>query len=391
MQLKKRHFLLSLAGLLALVAAPIGAATFIQDVQIKTTANSAILGVPVGTQLNTALSQINTSVDQPGRLSATSPTADALLHIRAFQTPTGDGSSRSLAATSSLVPLRTSDTTINFQTASTAGATVLTDGSTFGLPTSTPGDCRRMVMVVQKDGTINTHFGADIAAGSCPTNLENPGTLLGSLNGDPIGWIDLTATGSNAYKTIGSATSIVENATSSTSRIVSFGSGGGGGGGGGGSFVLWHPIDGNAPLKVEENSEETYQFSSGLGQQLRGTLKVPTSYIAGNPIKVKLAEYSPDTTGTVLLSCTSNLIRASAPDAVSSTTNSRTSTNTVVTLGSPASAYHEVVCDVSSATGTINSVAVSPGDILSIYVTRGSDTGASDLRMIPSATEVTFQ
>lgn len=387
----KRNFLYT-AILLMIGGGTLGAATFIQDVQIKSTAASSAIGAATATQLNTILSDVNASVDSAGRLSATFPTADALLHIRAYQTSSGDGSGRSLGSTSNLVPLRTTDTTINLQTGAIGGGTtVYSDAGTFTIPTSTTGHCRRFALVVQKDGTINTHFGADQSSCSDTTALENPGTLLATMNGDQLGWVDLVATGAGAYKTFGSGTSIIENATSSVPRIVNFGGSGGGSGGSGGSFILWHAVDGSAPIKAEENSEEVYEFASGLTQKLRGTLKVPASYVAGNPIKVKLAEYSPDTSGTVLLTCTSDLIRAATPDAVSSTTNQRVSTNTAVTLASPASAYHEVVCDVTTTAGLINAVAVNPSDILAIYVSRGSDSATSDLRMIPSSTEVTFQ
>lgn len=212
---------------------------------------------------------------------------------------------------------------------------------------------------------------------------------MASLNGDPIGWVDLQATAGTAYKSANASTSVIQDSVSGTPTITSFGAGGGGGGGNGSSFIIWHPVDGQAPLKAEEFSEEVYEFASGITQQLRGTLKVPTSYAAGNPIKVKFSEYSPDTSGTNVIVCTTDLIRK-ATDAVSSTTNASTSTITV-TLGSPANIYNEVSCAVTDASGKINSVSVNPGDILAIYISRTTDTATSDARILPGTTEVTFQ
>jgi hypothetical protein len=350
----------------------------------------APIGVIVGTQLNNVIHDIGLTVDQPGRLSQTWPTADAVLHIRAPQTTAGDTSARSVAATNNLVPLSTTDTTINFLTGGTTGATVYTNGGTFTLPTSTIGNYVRMVAVLQKDGTINTNFSTQQTTVAA---LTNPGTLLGSLSGDPLGWLDLQAVTTTTYKSAGAGTSVIQNSVSGTPTVTSFGSGGGGGSGAGSSFILWHPVDGNAPIYAEEFSEFTYQFPAGGGQQLRGTLQIPGTYIAGNPVKLYLSQYSPSVTGTSLLTCTSYLIQKSAATAVSSTTNSRTSTNTAINLATLAVAngYYQVTCDVTDTTGHINSVAVSPGDILAVYVTRGTDTDTADLRFLPSAVGISLQ
>lgn len=385
--------------ILALLTAPLvmagtlqkGHTTEIIDVQ-----NTGPLGTTSGEQLNSIITAIGSTVDQPGRMFATFPTPDANLHIRAPLTTAGDGSARSVASTTNLVPFLsgvtiTTDTTINFLTGSTSTpVAIYTNGGTFSLPTSTIGDYIRMVAVYQKDGSINTSFSSQQTTVAA---LTNPGTLLATLSGDPIGWVDLQAVTTTTYKSANAASSVIEDAVSGTPTIISFGSGGGGGSGSGSSFILWHPVDGNAPLYMEEFSEMVYAFASGDGQQLRGTLQVPSTYISGNPIKVYVTEYSPDVTGTNLLTCTSDLVQKSAATAVNSTTNSRTSTNSAINLATAAVAdgYYQVLCDVTSTTGTINSVAVSPGDILAVYVTRGTDTGASDIRFIPSGTGVTFQ
>lgn len=353
------------------------------------------IGVAVGTQLNNVIHDIGLTVDQPGRMSAVFPTNDSRLFIRSPLTSSADGSGRAISPTSNLVPLTvTSDTYIDFQSGSISGGnSVYTDGGTFTLPTITFGHFVRMVAVYQKDGSINTHFSSQVTGVG---SLTNPGTLLASLSGDPIGWLDLqetTAGSGNAYKSAGAATNIISNVTSSVTRVYSFGSGGGGGGSGGSSSILWHPVDGNAPVYAEEYGEMTYQFPAGGGQQLRGTLQIPSSYAPGNPVHVLLTEYSPDTSGTNLLTCTSYLIQKSAATAVSSTTNSNTSSNGAInlsTLGIPYG-YYQVSCDVTTNSGLINSVSVNPGDLLTIYVTRGSDSATSDIRVVPSGTGVIFQ
>jgi hypothetical protein len=169
--------------------------------------------------------------------------------------------------------------------------------------------------------------------------------------------------------------------------VIRSGSGGGGGGG-----MVWHPLDGSGPAAVEENGELTYQFADTLTQKLRVFMKVPTSYSAGSLIKLKVAQYSPGvSSGTMLFTTTATLIRV-AIDAVSSVTNQRVSTNTAITVSATANRYEEAICDLTDATGHINAVAVSHGDIILIEITRNTavDTDVNDIRFLPSATEVTF-
>lgn len=160
------------------------------------------------------------------------------------------------------------------------------------------------------------------------------------------------------------------------------------GGGGAGGGLRWNPVLGSAPIEAEENGDQVFLFELGLSQNMVVFLKIPGSYAAGSPIKMKLAHYSPDTSGTGLISTTSYLIRENV-DAVSSTTNSKASANTVVT-NTVADQYREIEVELSDAVGELNSVAVSAGDLIRVELTRGSDSGVSDIRFIPSATEVTL-
>lgn len=160
------------------------------------------------------------------------------------------------------------------------------------------------------------------------------------------------------------------------------------GGGGAGGGLRWNPVSGSAPVESEENGERVYLFGLGGSQRMAVFLKIPNSYAAGSPIKMKLAQYSPDTSGTGLLTTTAYLVKEGA-DEVSSTTNAKVSTNAAVT-NTVADQYREIEVQLSETNGELNSVAVSPGDLIRVELTRGSDSGASDIRFIPSATEVTL-
>ena len=76
-------------------------------------------------------------------------------------------------------------------------------------------------------------------------------------------------------------------------------------------------------------------------------------------------------------------------DAVTSTTNQRTCTNSAVTLSAgTVNVPQELALDLTSSTGQINGVAVSPGDLIIVKLTRGTDTATSDLRAIVYGAEV---
>lgn len=161
----------------------------------------------------------------------------------------------------------------------------------------------------------------------------------------------------------------------------------GGGGGGGGGFS-WNPPAGSGALADEENGEKVYLFEQGQSQKLVAWLKVPQGYVAGTQILMYIAHYSPSTSNTILLQTTSYLIRKNN-DAVTSTTNSQASGNSALT-NAVANRYREISLPVTNGSGLINGVAVNPGDLIRVELTRGTDTDTADIRFIPSATEVKF-
>jgi hypothetical protein len=143
-----------------------------------------------------------------------------------------------------------------------------------------------------------------------------------------------------------------------------------------------------SPVESVENGEKVWLFSQAQAgtEKLHLFLKVPHGYQAGNQISLRIAHYSPSSSNTQLLRAVAYLIRKGTATAVSSTTNSHTSTNAAIT-NALADRYWEVALDLSSSTGQVNSVAIAAGDMLRVELYRGSDTDTADIRLIPSATE----
>lgn len=163
----------------------------------------------------------------------------------------------------------------------------------------------------------------------------------------------------------------------------------GGSGGGGGSSIIWEELA-LAPTASFDNNVKLWVFEQGLTQYLYTVIRVPASYTAGNQINLRGLFYSAGTSNNALLQTLATLIRAET-DAISSTTNQRTSTNAAVTLSAgSANEPQKVVFDLTSASGQINSVSVAAGDLIIVRLTRGSDTSANDINFIANASEVTF-
>lgn len=170
---------------------------------------------------------------------------------------------------------------------------------------------------------------------------------------------------------------------------IPVGSGGGGGGG-----ANWVPVPGAGPLDDLEYGEKVFQFQNGETQKVTLFIKVPESYILGRQIKMKLGHYSPGSgaTNKYLMSCTTSLIRKGV-DAIDSIANQHIADSGDITQVT-AKQYNEVLINLSSIDGKLNGVSASPGDILKLELSRGvATTGvddATDIRMIPSTTEVIF-
>lgn len=164
-----------------------------------------------GATVDSVLIDLDADDDQPCRPFATL-VPDAFLHFNPSTTVRADGSSISVTPISSTVPTVPAST-INFQTGATTGATF--DNLTF--PSTTVGQYRRLGFSLLSTGHISAIWGAQVASVGA---LSNPGLVIDA--GYPIGYIDLEATAATAFKTIGSATNIIESSVSGTSRIWYF-------------------------------------------------------------------------------------------------------------------------------------------------------------------------
>ena len=183
---------------------------------------------------------------------------------------------------------------------------------------------------------------------------------------------------------------IYYNSTADKARLYANGAWGYIGGGGGGSSLDWIE-DADAPVASFEYSQRVYGFEDALTQNLYSAVRVPSTYTAGGQINLRGVFYANGTSNTVLFSTVATLIRTGT-DAVTSTTNQRTSTNSAVTLAVTANRPNSFVCDLTSSTGTINSVAVSAGDVILVKLFRdtATDTSTATAMFPPYSTEVTF-
>lgn len=289
-------------------------------------------------------------------------------------------------------------TAANFTTSGANALTLTTTGSTnVTLPTT---------------GTLATLAGSEVLtgktlSGNTATNLiSGSGTFTLNTTGTitvPNGTLTLaTLTGSETLssKTLTAPimSTFVSNGVTFTlptadgsagqfiktnaSGVLSFGSAGGGGG-----SIDWRADGADAPGEATEFANKVFIFEDGLSQNLYGVIAVPQTYTAANPVKVRVKGYHQAASATQLLLCQSTLIPVGT--AFDSTTNQRTSTNTAQTGASKVIVEH--VCDVTDSTGHVNGVAVAAGDMIRVRMYRSTDSSTSDVSMIPSSTEVTFQ
>lgn len=159
-------------------------------------------------------------------------------------------------------------------------------------------------------------------------------------------------------------------------------------GGGGGSGSLNWVEAGNAPISEIENNLWVFKFQQSLAQELFTTIRVPSRFVVGRQINLKVVFYSPDASNTIALKTQATLIKPGS-DAITSTTNQRTSTNAAVTLAS-ANRLESTICDLTSTTGQINAVSVAGGDLILVKLYRDTDTATSDVAVLAYSSEVTF-
>ncbi|TXH44796.1 MAG: hypothetical protein E6Q97_32210 [Desulfurellales bacterium] len=160
--------------------------------------------------------------------------------------------------------------------------------------------------------------------------------------------------------------------------------------GGGGGSLFW--VEGSSsPVPSVEYDNQVYNYIQGGGQDLYALVKVPSSYQAGSQVFLRGEFYSPDSSGTAFMLTQATLIRPGT-DAMTTTANQRTSTNSAVTLsGGTVNIPQNVNFDLSSSIGEINGVALAAGHLIKIRLYRDTgDTSTSDVRVPVYGAECTF-
>lgn len=163
-------------------------------------------------------------------------------------------------------------------------------------------------------------------------------------------------------------------------------------GGGGGSGIVWVADESQAAEEAYEFGQKVWKFDASAAYICRTRIMVPDSYQPGNQIKMKIAVYTPSTSGTLIPQTNTYLVREGT-DAINSTTNSHIDSAATITNGSPAYRLNDCELDLTDASGLINGVAVSPGDMLNIGFTRDylTDTDTAAMRMVPGTERLSFQ
>jgi len=146
-------------------------------------------------------------LDEPLSIHEARPTPASYVTIESNQLLGADGTTKSTPPGDDAINLY-SGLQIDFQTGlatgGTAGGTVTTEGGPFTRPSIPVSNFVRLVLVYQSgNNAIDTKF--SIAAASQGA-LENAGALFASLDGTPIGYIDLEYTANFNFKTPGAGT-----------------------------------------------------------------------------------------------------------------------------------------------------------------------------------------
>jgi hypothetical protein len=191
-----------------------------------------------------------------------------------------------------------------------------------------------------------------------------------------------------------SGLSLVYDTTSVRWNLVG---GSGTGGGGGGSGVVWTEGSGASPLRTYTDGLKLLSFDNSSTQEIYALIAVPSTYKTGKPITLKGGQFFCNTTtGKVFFKTDCALIKSTT--VLGTYPNIRTSTNTVVTVAGVANTNNAIGdFDVTSTTGTINSVAVLVGDKIRIRLYRdnsaeagGAGSASADAQIMADALELKF-
>jgi len=161
-------------------------------------------------------------------------------------------------------------------------------------------------------------------------------------------------------------------------------------GGGGGGSLQW--IEGfNSPIPIIDNLIRVYNYGASQFQILTAQVKIPNTYVAGKQIKLIMPCYSADNSGNNFLIQTIAYLIRPGTDVASLQTNFRTSTNGAITTGAgTVNIPQNITFDLTSSTGTINSISVAQNNYLIVELTRAVDTSTSDVSCLVYGSEITF-
>jgi hypothetical protein len=147
--------------------------------------------------------------------------------------------------------------------------------------------------------------------------------------------------------------------------------------------VQFNDVAGLAPSSLSEYDVLVSSFEQGKSQAVVAFIHVPNSYTVGTQIKLRLGHYTPGVANNFKFNTVTTLIRKGT-DAINSSTNQYTSTNTDQAISATANQYLEITYDLTNTSGLINSVAVNAGDIIKVALSRVTTTGTEDTNDVGS-------
>ena len=159
--------------------------------------------------------------------------------------------------------------------------------------------------------------------------------------------------------------------------------------------VKWSPVAGLSPIDANPNNFLVWLFSQGQAQSLTAAIRVPNSYTASNQINLRFGVSVALAAASTFfkMQTTAYLIRRNS-DAVTSVANSYVSTAGDQAISSSvANQYIQYICDLTNASGQINSISVQPNDMLIVNLSRVATSGtdaAADLSFMPDTSEFIF-
>jgi hypothetical protein len=166
----------------------------------------------------------------------------------------------------------------------------------------------------------------------------------------------------------------------------------GGGAGGGGSFA-WELTGDVSPIESMLSGISVLNFDDESIQEIYALVIVPADYLPGNQILLKDARFScASATGNVLFRTDTTLIQDGENPNIPTNVHTASNTEKTLTVANALTSVGDI--DLTDGTGLINSVAVGPGDVLSIRFYRANtletSSAASDASFLKFSASIDF-